>query len=84
MTPSEKKAREILPDLDADGQIYMNLAKGKAEVYDPHVVELRIASALDAAERRGFERAKNLMLVELTGRDFIGPTTVRNLKYEEA
>jgi len=44
MTPSEKKAREILPDCYKDSRLLRS----------------RISSALDAAERRGFERAKRM------------------------
>lgn len=82
MTPIEKNAREIERTLDLyyteTDEDVMKGNQAKASRIDA------IASALSEAERRGFERAKELMLEELKTRDFIGPLTVRNMKLEEA
>lgn len=69
MTPSEKKAREILPDCYKDSRLLRS----------------RIASALSEAERRGFERATELAAEYCynLGQGFISKG-IENLKYEDA
>lgn len=82
MTPSEKKDDPILESMMRSAADYAGC--GCCSDISTEEFIARAKLALSEAERRGFERAKELMLEELKTRDFIGPLTVRNLKYEEA
>ena len=70
MTPSEKKAREIF------GSVLH------------HTVEeelWRIGDAMEVAERRGFERARNLAINWFAKNGYEAlKMDIENLKYEEA